>query len=256
MSDPRFDVEFSGELMPGADSQRARAQVQTLFKLSGGAVDQLFAGAPVTVKRGIDGALAARFHAAFARAGVVVRIVPAGDGASSASVSAERQEGNELPGLDPFGWSKPEPKHPFLHALFHYFERSLAFVLLILIAIVAVISLVELCVVLYRDLVSTDGFLLGLDELFEVFGMFLIVLIAVELMASIYMYMIDKSVHVEMMLLIAITALARKVVVLDLEGKGDPAMYMIGLASLIATLIGGYYLVKRLEQHPGDRALH
>jgi len=119
-----------------------------------------------------------------------------------------------------------------------------------LIAGVSVLALVELCVILYNDVVNikNDGFLLGLDELFEVFGMFLIVLIAVELMASIYMYMVDKSVHVEMMLLIAITALARKVVVLDLEGKGDPAMYMIGMAALLATLIGGYYLMKRLDK--------
>lgn len=52
-------------------------------------------------------------------------------------------------------------------------------------------------------------------------------LIAIELMASVYMYMMDKSVHVEIMLLIAITALTRKVVVMDLESKGDPALYML-----------------------------
>ncbi|NCC27611.1 MAG: hypothetical protein EOM22_05505 [Gammaproteobacteria bacterium] len=56
---------------------------------------------------------------------------------------------------------------------------------------------------------------------------FSIVLIAIELMASVYMYMMDKSVHVEIMLLIAITALTRKVVVMDLESKGDPALYML-----------------------------
>ncbi|MBK1723018.1 phosphate-starvation-inducible PsiE family protein [Thiocystis violacea] len=68
----------------------------------------------------------------------------------------------------------------------------------------------ELCVVLYPDLVSAEGLpLLDIKQLFDVFGMFLVVLIAVELMASIYMYMMDKSVHVEIMLLIAITALAR-----------------------------------------------
>jgi uncharacterized membrane protein (DUF373 family) len=256
MSTPRFDIEFAGELLPGMDPQRARAQVQTLFKLADGDVAQLFSGAPVTLKRGIDGALAARFHAAFAQAGAIVRIIPAGVDAATGAAGAERQERAELPGLDPLVWPQSAPRHPLLHALFHYFERSLAFVLLIVIAIVAVIALIELCVLLYQDLVSADGFLLGLNELFEVFGMFLIVLIAVELMASIYMYMVDKSVHVEMMLLIAITALARKVVVLDLEGKGDPALYMIGLAALLATLVGGYYLVKRLEQRPGDRALH
>lgn len=247
----RFDLEFAGELMPGTDRERARERIKTLFKLSDAAVAHLFSGTAVTIKRGVDGELAARLHAAFAQTGALVRILPAGGDASAdpaAGLETEPSADAVLPALDPFGWPKPKPRHPILHALFHYFERSLAFVMLLLIAIVAVISLIELCFVLYSDLISTDGFLLGLDELFEVFGMFLIVLIAIELMASIYMYMVDKSVHVEMMLLIAITALARKVVVLDLEGKGDPAMYMLGLAALLGTLVGGYYLVKRLQK--------
>ena len=260
MMSTRFDLEFAGELTPGANPGQAKARLKTLFKLSDEAIDQLFSGTPVTVKRGIDSALAARLHAAFAQAGAMVRIIPAGgEGASvGATEDRERLAGDQgsgrpdagLPALDLSGAAKPKPRHPVLHAAFHYFERSLAFVLLILIAGVSVLALVELCVILYNDVVNikNDGFLLGLDELFEVFGMFLIVLIAVELMASIYMYMVDKSVHVEMMLLIAITALARKVVVLDLEGKGDPAMYMIGMAALLATLIGGYYLMKRLDK--------
>lgn len=255
MSGTRFDLEFAGELMPGADAQQARARLKTLFKLTDEAAAQLFSGAAVTVKRGVDGALAARLHAAFAEAGALLRIIPSGAGALEPAVLGQTHPDprSDLPGLDLFGITKPKPRHPILHALFHNFERSLAFVLLVLIAGVSVIALIELCFILYQDLISTDGFLLGLNELFEVFGMFLIVLIAVELMASIYMYMVDKSVHVEMMLLIAITALARKVVVVDLEGKGDPAMYMLGMAALLGTLIGGYYLVKRLEQFPGRR---
>lgn len=139
---------------------------------------------------------------------------------------------------------------------FHLFEKSLAGVLLILIAGVAVIAVAELGYVLYLDLANDQGLFLGLDELFDVFGRFLVVLIAIELMASIYMYMKDKSVHAEMMLLIAITALTRKVVILDKETTD--AMQMLGIAALLATLIGGYYLVKRLgEQHPrGDADRH
>jgi len=58
-------------------------------------------------------------------------------------------------------------------------------------------------------------------------------------MASVYMYMKDKSIHAELVLLIAVTALTRKVVVLDADAK-DP-MYLIGLAALLGTLIGGFY---------------
>lgn len=136
--------------------------------------------------------------------------------------------------------------------LFHLFERSLAAVLLLLIGVVAVIAVAELCFVLYQDLISAQGLLLSLDELFEVFGMFLIVLIAIEFMSSIYMYMKDKSVHVEIMLLIAITALTRKVVVL--KTTDVDALYLMGLATLLGTLIAGYYLIKRIgdkEAEPG-----
>jgi uncharacterized membrane protein (DUF373 family) len=132
-----------------------------------------------------------------------------------------------------------------LDDLFHAFEKFLAAVLLILIAAVAMIAVGELGFLLYIDMTSPHGLLMGLNELFEIFGMFLMVLIAIELMSSIYMYMKDKSVHVEMMLLIAITALTRKVVILDKETTG--AMEMLGIAALLGTLIGGYYLVKRQD---------
>ncbi|MFE8033585.1 phosphate-starvation-inducible PsiE family protein [Thiohalocapsa marina] len=252
MPDVRFNVEFAGDLMPGADQATARIRLQTLFKLSDDAAERLFSGLPVTLKRNVDGAVAAQLHAAFADAGAMTRIVPASTAALQPSGAGAAAA---VPELDPFGWGKPPGQvHSHTDKAFHLFERSLAFVLLVLISVVAVIAVVELCFVLYKDLVSTTGFLLGLNELFEVFGMFLIVLIAIELMASIYMYMMDKSVHVEMMLLIAITALTRKVVVLDLESKGDPALYMLGMAALLATLIGGFYLVKRLDyRHRSDR---
>ena len=129
--------------------------------------------------------------------------------------------------------------------VFHAFEKFLAAVLLILIAAVAMIAVAELGYLLYLDMTSPHGLLMGLNELFEIFGMFLMVLIAIELMSSIYMYMKDKSVHVEMMLLIAITALTRKVVILDKETT-DP-MAMLGIAALLGTLVGGYYLVKRQD---------
>lgn len=241
MSDERFDVQFNGELAPGTDPRAARRVIQTRFKLSETALEDLFDGTTKTIGRDLDLATAKRYETAFAEAGARVRTV-----ARAASQSTPPLQ------LDPFGWSSQSPKHSAFDRFFHYFERSLAAVLLLLISIVALIAVAELCFVLYKDLTSAKGLFLDLGELFEVFGMFLMVLIAVELMASVYMYMMDKSVHVEIMLLIAITALTRKVVVLDTESKGDPAMYMIGLAALLGTLIVGYYLVKRQQGSKGD----
>nr|WP_245232623.1 phosphate-starvation-inducible PsiE family protein [Thiorhodococcus minor] len=248
MSKICFNIEFAGELRAGTDPAKARADLQTRLGLSDRGIAELFSGAPVTVKRGVDGATAARLHAAFEQAGAVARVIP---------VHGERAQGQPPPSHasqrtslgEPDGPASPQRAHARADRVFHWFEKKLALVLLVLISAVAVEAVVALCVVLYQDLTSSGGPpLLDQDQLFEVFGMFLVVLIAVELMASIYMYMMDKSVHVEIMLLIAITALTRKVVVLDTESKGDPALYMLGLAALLATLIGGFYLIKRLER--------
>lgn len=248
MSDICFNIEFSGELRAGVDPAKARADLKARFGLSDSVIAELFSGSPVTIKRGVDGATAARLHATFEQAGAVARVIPVhGDPAQEQRPPSHASRRTSLDKLD--GFASPHRAHTRADRFFHWFEKTLALVLLVLISAVAVEAVVALCVALYQDLTSSGGLpLLNQDQLFEVFGMFLVVLIAVELMASIYMYMMDKSVHVEIMLLIAITALTRKVVVLDTESKGDPALYMLGLAALLATLIGGFYLIKRLER--------
>jgi uncharacterized membrane protein (DUF373 family) len=250
MSEIRFDIEFAGELTPGTDPKTARAQVQGLFKLSDASVAQLFSGTAMTIKRGVTGATAARLYAAFAQAGAVTRVIPVSGGQDEAQGKNGRcAPAVPLPAMGPFKESAPQRHASRGERWFHRFEQGLALALLVLISLVAVIAVIELWITLLRDLMTADSILpLDLSELFGIFGMFLVVLIAVELMASIHMYMMDKSIHVEIMLLIAITALARKVVVLDLEGKGNPGMYMLGLAALLSALIGGFYLVKRIDK--------
>jgi uncharacterized membrane protein (DUF373 family) len=231
----RFDIHFDGELAPGATPQAVRDGLKSRLKLSEPVLDRLMDGVPKIIARDLDIAAAARFEAAFVAAGARLRIVPS-EPVSADAVRPETPESHRAEML----------QEGLIARAFHYFERTLAAVLLVLMSGVAILAVAELCFVLYKDLTSDKGLFLDLSELFEVFGMFLIVLIAIELMASVYMYMMDKSVHVEIMLLIAVTALTRKVVVLDTESKGDPAMYMLGLAALLGTLVVGYYLVKRL----------
>lgn len=248
MNVPRYDIRFAGELVPGADPVAARHRIQVIFGLSQAAVDWLFSGETLTIKRGVDNSVVAQVRERFREAGALIQVVPVHGGAPASwvGVGPERPDvPDKVPLL--YGSSRPDRLQILVDKSFHYFEKTLAGVLLLLMSAVAVIAVIELCFVLYKDLVSKQGLLLSLNQLFEVFGMFLIVLIAIEFMASVYMYMMDKSVHVEMMLLIAITALTRKVVVMDLEAKSDDALYLVGMATLLGILIGGYFLVRRLD---------
>ncbi len=130
--------------------------------------------------------------------------------------------------------------------IFHYFENFISFVLVILMGIVVVSATIELGVLLYHDLVQPPGFFLGLSELFDLFGMFMMVIIAIELMSSIYMYCINKTVYIEMMFLVAITAVTRKIVVLD--SKSTDPLTLIGIAAVLFALIAGYYIVKKQQK--------
>ncbi len=123
------------------------------------------------------------------------------------------------------------------------FEKAISIILLLFMGVVVVAATLELIWLLYKDIITPPSILLGLAELFDIFGLFMMVLIAIELMSSIHMYIKNKRIHVEIIFLIGITAVIRKVVILD-SNATDP-MYLIGLATLLGALSAGYYLIKK-----------
>jgi uncharacterized membrane protein (DUF373 family) len=69
------------------------------------------------------------------------------------------------------------------------------------------------------------------------------VLIGIELLDSIKVYLHQNVVHVEVVVLVAIIALARKVVVLKVEELSGTSV--IGIALLVVALAVTYYLIKK-----------
>jgi len=127
--------------------------------------------------------------------------------------------------------------------LFSRAERVIAIVLLILMGIVVASATVEVAYEIVTGLIDPPGFFLGVSELFDIFGLFLMVLIGLELMTSIHMYLEDHKIHAEAMFLVALTAVTRKIVIMD-TGKMD-AMLIFGIGFLVIALAVGYYLIKK-----------
>ncbi len=109
--------------------------------------------------------------------------------------------------------------------------------------IVVASATVEVAYEVVTSLIDPPGFFLGVSELFDVFGLFLMVLIGLELMTSIHMYLEDHKIHAEAMFLVALTAVTRKIVIMD-TGKMEPLL-MFGIAFLVIALAVGYYLIKK-----------
>lgn len=130
-------------------------------------------------------------------------------------------------------------------SLIHTAKKWMSFIVLILMTIIVAIAIVELGIILYVDLFdSTDDVLfLEIDELFRIFGFFFIILIGFELVETVEMYFKDNVIHAEVVLLVAVIAVSRKVILLDLE-KYDP-LAIIGLGFIIIALGGCYWLIKQ-----------
>jgi uncharacterized membrane protein (DUF373 family) len=122
-------------------------------------------------------------------------------------------------------------------------RRYISIALLGLMAIVVVSATLEVAYEMAINLFKAPGFFLGVQDLFGLFGLFMMVLIGLELMTSIQMYLDHNSIHAELMLLVAITAITRKIVVLDATHI-DP-MIMFGIGAVVIALALGYYLVRR-----------
>lgn len=130
------------------------------------------------------------------------------------------------------------------------FERIITGVLLVLMAAVVLLSTIELAWLLGKDVLTPPLFLLEIDELLELFGQFLLVLIGAELLHSMKVYSERREVHLEAVLMVAVIAVARKIVVLDPSELPQGAL--LGIAAMTLALTLGYYLVRRGRQERGD----
>jgi len=130
-------------------------------------------------------------------------------------------------------------------AILKKFERGMILALILMMTIVLFLSIIELGWILVKDIMTEPVFLLEINELLEIFGLFLLVLIGIELLDSIKTYITENVIHVEVVLIVAMIAIARKVIILDIDNYSS--MTFIGIASLILALSVAYYLIKKVH---------
>jgi uncharacterized membrane protein (DUF373 family) len=127
--------------------------------------------------------------------------------------------------------------------LVEWLEKGIKVVLIGMMMLTLVAGTVELGVILYQQLMKPPFLLLDITEMLEVFGFFLMILIGLELLETIKVYIKEDKIHTEVVFLVAMIAIARKVIILDLEKY--PAVVLYGIAAIIFALAAGYYLFRR-----------
>ncbi|MCP9890596.1 phosphate-starvation-inducible PsiE family protein [Cyanobium sp. Aljojuca 7D2] len=124
-------------------------------------------------------------------------------------------------------------------------EQALAKVLGLVLLVVMVAGTVQLIGAVALAVVQPDTPWLG-SKLNSVLGDLLTLLIAIEVLQNITSYLRRHVVQIELVLLTAMTAVARKVIVLPPGAESKPQL-LAGLGVAVLALAGAYWLVRSLS---------
>ena len=139
---------------------------------------------------------------------------------------------------------------------YHYYEQAIVFTLLALLMLVVLYATGALVFSIGVTMVQklhTRELHLSLPLLHEVFAGFLMILIGLELMKTIVMYLDDHVIHVEVVLSVAMIAIARHAI--DVDFNSVPSLSMVGIGVMIGSLAFAYYYFKKASLLPLARAV-
>lgn len=130
--------------------------------------------------------------------------------------------------------------------LLKLFEGYLIKVLMIMMAIVLLLGTIDLGLTIIKDISQPLSLTISAEQILELFGRFMLVIIGIELLETIMKTYLNQGIpHYEVVLSVAIIAIARKVIILEI--KETSGLYLMGIAAIILALTIGYYFMKKAE---------
>jgi uncharacterized membrane protein (DUF373 family) len=128
----------------------------------------------------------------------------------------------------------------------HTIENLVSKVLSVALIVVILVSLYDLVVILIKDLFTTEPIGFFSKTLIEIFGLFLNILIALELLENVTAYLRKHIVQVELVVVTALIAISRKIIIFDPNkySKDDLIALTVGTLALAAS----YWLIRKVNR--------
>lgn len=127
-------------------------------------------------------------------------------------------------------------------------ENFVSKVLAIAMVLVTLAAVIDLCIFLVQELLrEPSGFFA--TSLITIFGLFLNVLIALEILENITAYLRKHVIQLELVIVTSLTAVARKIIIFDSKAANAD---IAGLALAVLCLAIGYWIVRRVNSEDRD----
>ena len=125
------------------------------------------------------------------------------------------------------------------------FERIITGILIVMLAMVVILSVIDLGWFLIQGVLKPPLFILEIEDLLKIFGFFLLVLIGLELLETIKCYYVEGRIELKVIFSVALIALGRKIIILEPEKY--TGLTLIGIGVITLALVAGYYVVSTAD---------
>jgi uncharacterized membrane protein (DUF373 family) len=133
----------------------------------------------------------------------------------------------------------------FLH-LINICENIIAKILSLALLIVIFVALYDLFIVLSKQLFAEPNYFFD-RSIVKIFGLFLDILIALELLANVAVYLGKHHLHAELVIITSLIAVARKIIIFDFEKYSSSDLAALAVAILCLSF--GYLMVKIVNKN-------
>ncbi|MGD2035102.1 MAG: phosphate-starvation-inducible PsiE family protein [Bacteroidales bacterium] len=130
-----------------------------------------------------------------------------------------------------------------MNKLLKYIERALIYGIIAVISVVLILAFIDIVYEIIQDVFTSPKFIVDASGLMDLFSLLLVLLIGLELLETVKAYLKDDIVHVEFIILVAIIAIARKVIVWDFKKYNYEEL--LSLAAMIVGLGVTFFLIKK-----------
>lgn len=101
MSQEKFDLLFTGELVPGFELSQVKKNIQLLFRIDEAKTDILFSGRAIELKKNLDAETANKYRVAIKKAGARVSVVQSAQASAASQSVAEPNKSAAPPSARP-----------------------------------------------------------------------------------------------------------------------------------------------------------
>jgi uncharacterized membrane protein (DUF373 family) len=130
------------------------------------------------------------------------------------------------------------------------FKKLIIFLLMGMLLLVVFVSIAFLAWNLIDTIILHFSMTNFQNAVINLFGLFFLVLVGIELLETLQMYTKERVVHVEVVLLVALIVAARKIILVDYTTTSPDVFF--GIAAVMIAIGVTYFLIKKTSKIPRD----